>query len=198
MVRHAPTAGNLKRRYVGVTDEPLCAQGMVLAHESAKRVSRAFGELGLPRVVYVSPLARARQTASALFPDALQRVVDDLGEMNFGVFEGRTYEELKDDASYQAWLDGSPDVACPRGESQSQFVARTCRAMRRVLREAAREEAPAVAVVAHGGTIMATFSQLACPPRAYFDWHAGHCQGFRAQVKDPLSPAVKLESPQVI
>ena len=36
LIRHAMTAGNLQRRYVGSTDEGLCPEGIELAEQKAQ------------------------------------------------------------------------------------------------------------------------------------------------------------------
>ena len=89
-----------------------------------------------PAVVYVSPLKRARETASILFPEAVQVVIPELAEMNFGKFEGRNYKEMEKDPDYRAWVDGMCLGKCPGGESREEFCARTCEAFLEVLRQA--------------------------------------------------------------
>ena len=86
LIRHGQTQGNLERRYIGSTDQPLCPQGR-----------EALEGREMPSVdgLYVSPLLRCRQTAAILFPNRGMEVVEDLRECDFGAFEGRTYEELK-------------------------------------------------------------------------------------------------------
>ena len=88
-----------------------------------------------PAVVYVSPLKRARETASILFPKAVQVVIPELAEMNFGKFEGRNYKEMENDPDYRAWVAGMCLGKCPGGESREEFCARTCEAFLEVLRQ---------------------------------------------------------------
>ena len=89
-----------------------------------------------PAVVYVSPLKRARETASILFPEAVQVVIPGFSEMNFGKFEGRNYKEMENDPDYRAWVEGMCLGKCPGGESREEFCARTCEAFLEVLRQA--------------------------------------------------------------
>ena len=58
LIRHGQTQGNLERRYIGSTDQPLCPQGR-----------EALEGREMPSVdgLYVSPLLRCRQTAAILF-----------------------------------------------------------------------------------------------------------------------------------
>ncbi len=202
--RHGATRANLERRYAGgMTDDGLCARGreQVLRGRDrlvafARGVSPAVRNQVLsPRVVYVSPLRRAVQTAALLFPQAERRVVADLREMDFGLFENRTADELCADpatgAAYRAFLDGGGSVACPPsavspGESVADFRSRQAAAFRHIMREqaAAGDGTHLVTVVAHGGTQMALFSQF-CPWQVggaeidpYYAWQTA-CGGFR-------------------
>ena len=46
LIRHAMTAGNLQRRYVGSTDEGLCPEGIELAEQKAQAAALAVGIIG--------------------------------------------------------------------------------------------------------------------------------------------------------
>ena len=73
--------------------------------------------------------------------------------MDFGVFEGRTYDEMKDDAAYCAWLDSGCESACPNGESKAVFCKRVCRAFEKLADEALARGDERLVIVAHGGVI---------------------------------------------
>ena len=168
LIRHGMTAGNAVRRYVGVTDEPLCPEGREAAEKKPKDDT-------LDRV-YVSPLKRARETAAILFPNAEQIIVNDLHEMDFGVFEGRTADEMEHDPVYRAWVEDLCRGACPGGESQADFHARINRAFCETVRAL---ETDATFVV-HGGVIMSILWQFAEPKKDFYDWVAENLAGFEA------------------
>ena len=113
LIRHGQTAGNALRRYIGSTDQPLTPEGA----EGAK----AAGARRSVRSVFVTPLVRTQQTARILFPDAEQTVVPALREMDFGDFEDRSFEDMKDDPAYRAWVEGGCLAPCPNGESVLEF-----------------------------------------------------------------------------
>jgi len=69
-----------------------------------------------------------------------------LQEMNFGDFEMKSYQELKDTAAYQAWITDVEHNVCPNGESAPQVLERNRAAMAQVL--ASGEDA---VCVVHGG-----------------------------------------------
>ncbi len=183
LLRHAPTAGNLKKCYVGVTDEPLCLQGAALA--------RALGQdETLPRA-YVSPMLRARQTAALWYPNARLITVDGLTEMNFGAFEGRTYKELQSDPVYQAWLATRCEGPCPGGEDMAEFSRRTAAAFERAVHGAAERGEHTAVFVAHGGTVMAVMHALD-PDGGYFERRVEPCEGYRLDLHP--SPALCLRA----
>lgn len=161
LLRHGLTQDNEENRYPGGQDLPLSPRGRA-------RLGPAPWE---PDRLYVSPLRRARETAAILFPRAAQMVVEDLREMDFGVFGGHTYEELIQNSDYVAWLDGTCQGPCPGGESKGEFCRRTCAAVERIL-DAVQGEETAVAIVAHGGTQMAVLERFARPRQDYYAWHA--------------------------
>ena len=66
LLRHSITPGNLKRQYIGVTDQPLAPEGEELARKRREEMPEIGG-------LWVSPMLRCRQTAELLFPGVEQR-----------------------------------------------------------------------------------------------------------------------------
>ncbi len=172
LIRHSKTAGNLARKYVGRTDEALCAEGVALAKEAAAR---------FPSVqrVYSSPMRRCRETAEILFPGLAPVILDGLRETDFGKFEGKSYDELKDDPDYIRWLDSGGEAPIPGGESRAEAAERTMLAFGDALIDLmAGDWVERAAIVAHGGTIMTVMSALGLPEREFYDWQVQNCGGF--------------------
>ena len=112
LIRHLKTPGNEKRQYIGSTDEELSEQEVLNFKQKYKIDS-------YPQVqqVIVSPMKRCIQTAELIYPEVQIQQESLLKECDFGIFECKTYEELKDRAEYQAWLDsggGIPFTLCER------------------------------------------------------------------------------------
>ena len=168
LLRHGETAYNEQHRYQGGSDVPLSERGRAKLRAADNA----------PDEVIVTPLCRTKQTAAILFPNAKQIVCDDLREMDFGDFEGKTYGELKDDPAYRAWLASGGEAACPNGEGKAAFCERVCRAFERLVDEALARGAKRLVIVAHGGTQMAALSRFAEPHRDYYDWNAPLAGGF--------------------
>ena len=85
LIRHGATEGNVQKRYIGRTDEPLCPHGQVQA--------ACLAGVEADRIV-VSPMLRARQTADLAFPGREYEIAEDLRETDFGEFEGKTADEM--------------------------------------------------------------------------------------------------------
>ena len=162
LIRHGQTAGNLEKRYIGCrTDEGLCAFGReALSARSYPPVSR----------VYVSPMKRCLETAALIYPGVDPVVVPDFRECDFGAFEGLNYSELNGRADYQAWIDSGGEAPFPGGESRASFARRCVSAYEALLRGCA--DAGDIAIVAHGGTVMAVMERFAVPHGSYFDFQA--------------------------
>jgi alpha-ribazole phosphatase len=179
-LRHAETAGNLERRYIGVTDQPLCEQGIKTAVKS--------GIIPSAPLVYASTMIRAVQTATIKFPNARIVAVPALREMDFGLFEGRCADELTEDAQYREWVDGECREPCPQGEGMAGFTTRVCVAFSELVGENLARRSAYMIIVAHGGTIMSIMHRFALPRREYFDWSSPHCGGYRAELDDETWP----------
>ena len=187
LIRHSITAGNLEHRYIGCrTDEPLCEAGIALAQQKSVEFRRSFPA---PELVLVSPMQRCRQTAEILFPHVSQKIVLGLQECDFGAFEGKNYQELSGNTSYQAWIDSNGTLPFPNGESMDAFKSRCLEAFARIVEEVSGAEKEWIAsgktgifragIVVHGGTIMAILEQYGYPKAAYFDYQVKNGCGYR-------------------
>ena len=103
LIRHGATAGNLKKRYIGRTDQPLCAAGEA-------QLRRLADDLPPCDHLFCSPLLRCRQTAQLLWPGVEQTVVDELRETDFGPFEGNTVKAVVDRITGKAPFEGTSPV----------------------------------------------------------------------------------------
>ena len=167
LIRHGLTAGNLEKRYIGRTDEPICGEG---------RAQLAEGAFPACELLICSPMLRCLQTAELLFPRQKPIICDGLRECDFGDFEGKNYRELSDDPRYQAWIDSGGTMRFPGGESPDEFRERCCRGFAEMIREHGGAES--AAFVVHGGTIMSVLDRYARPHRDYFDWQCGNGGGY--------------------
>jgi len=151
IIRHGRTALNEKRCYLGITDESLSLNG---ENEIKNKVnSNIYPKV---EILFVSPMKRVRETAKIIYPGMEQIEIPDFIEMDFGDFEGKCYEELKDNNYYRDWIDGTVDesesgILLP--EERKHFIKRTVTGFYDVINKSHGKRE--ISIVAHGGTIMA-------------------------------------------
>ena len=180
LLRHGQTQGNLEKRYIGKTDEPLLLDDT----ESMRKISALQKRLEQEVIagsqkLFVSPMLRCRQTAELLFPGQEQVVIDKLREMDFGRFEAKNYMELSADPAYQAWIDSDGRLPFPEGEDRECFIKRTMEGFRQMTEQAWRENCGQIAAVVHGGSIMAILSCLMQDD--YFAYQVPNLAGYAFQ-----------------
>ena len=145
LIRHGKTEANEKRLYCGSTDLPLSEMG----REELKKL-----HYDIPNVRFLtSGMKRANETLHILFGNVPFEEDHRFREVDFGIFELRGYEELKELPAYQAWIssDNERNVP-PGGESGEQ--------MRKRVLEAFSEIREDTVLVAHGGVIAAIMEHL--------------------------------------
>lgn len=168
-IRHGKTKGNLERRYVGSTDEEILPEEkLILEKKKCPKVEH----------VYVSPMKRCRMTASILYPKIEETVEERLRETDFGLFEYRNYEELKDNTAYQKWIDSLGTIGFPQGENMEESSRRCREGYLACIQDAKRKHYERIAFVVHGGTIMALFAAYSFPHKDYFCWQSSNAGGY--------------------
>lgn len=173
-IRHGETEANKEHRYLGRTDEALSLEGR-------EKLLQAYRQSHYPEaeMVFISPMRRCRETARLLYPLVPKKEIPEWVEMDFGDFEGKNYEDLKDDERYQEWIDSKGTLPFPNGESRETFIKRCMQGMDRMVQLLQGERK--VAVIVHGGTIMALLSSL-CGGE-YFDYQVRNGEGFVCSLK---------------
>lgn len=136
LTRHGETRWNIENRLQGSMDSPLTEKGIRQASLLGERLKDIDFQ-----AIYSSPSERAIQTARyiTLEKHAPIHTVEDLKEINFGDWEGKTKEEivLNHDIEYQNFW------TCPHtynhiphnGEGLSDFKQRVERAVRKLISE---------------------------------------------------------------
>ena len=155
LLRHGRTKANEEHLYCGSTDLPLSAEGRAVLAQKRGAYGRNWESF------YTSGLIRTRETLELLFGEPAATAVKtepDFREMDFGVFEGKSYAMLRDDPAYQEWISGDNERnICPGGESGEQMRRRVLRALDRILHD---DPAERIVIVTHGGPIAVIMQQL--------------------------------------
>lgn len=189
LFRHGITQGNLNAQYIGHTDYPLSTFGI----EELKKINM-FTPYPSVDAVFVSPLKRAMTSADIMFPKNNKIVIDNFIEYNFGEFEERTAEELKDNESFKNWLHGDIYARPPYGESNAEFAQRVCAAFEQVVNGCISTGTQRFAIVAHAGVLMTILSCYGIPEAPMIDWQMNAGYGYKLRITPALwMKANKLE-----
>jgi broad specificity phosphatase PhoE len=154
LARHGSTGPEWLGRFLGAKDVELDDAGRRQARSLASRL-RSRGPIS--RCIS-SPLRRAVQTAEAIRGEAPIEIDRDLREVDFGRWEGRTFEQIRrsDPELVNRWAALAPDFAFPGGESLQSFLGRVHAAADHL----AESDAEGVLSVSHGGVIRAMLCYL--------------------------------------
>lgn len=149
LIRHGRTEANEKWLYCGSTDLFLSEKGA----EDLKYISYAVPE---NTIFITSGMNRTEQTLKILFGDVPHKIDDRFREVNFGIFEMKSYESLKEQADYQEWISGDNEKNVPpNGESGEQMKKRVLKGLQKL-----EKEACPVVLVCHGGVIATIMEHL--------------------------------------
>ena len=178
LIRHGKTPGNRQRRYVGRTDEGLSEEGIFQLRQ------RTYPPCDF---LVSSPMRRCLETAEVLYGGQQVHICPGLEEMDFGEFEYKNYEELKDSPAYQRWIDGGGREAMPGGESREVFSRRCVTAFAKMVDDLlTRQGIRRAAAVVHGGTIMAVMEAFGSPRREYFQWQLANGQALALRLEEAV------------
>lgn len=126
--------------------------------------------------ILTSGMLRTEQTLRLIYGEVPHEIWPELREISFGIFEGKSYDELKGLAEYEAWLAGDwfRNVP-PGGESFAQAEARILSALSRM-----RAQDEDLLAVVHGGTVL-TIMQALFPEeeKSGYDWQPRPGGGYR-------------------
>lgn len=165
-VRHGETDANRLGRFAGRTDLPLNGDGVLQSQTTAKKLEReAFA------AVYCGSALRVRQTfelvrPAILFPENKLFFADDIREVDFGEWENRTAEEIRQGypALWQAYMDDWAGFTFPGGDSVRLFFARCGRFIRGIARQYKGEK---IAIFGHKGFNLACACALENKPASH-------------------------------
>tara|TARA_B100000609_G_C17162163_1_gene406789 strand:- start:202 stop:798 length:597 start_codon:yes stop_codon:yes gene_type:complete len=145
-IRHGQAEGQDTGKVLGSTDMGLNETGFM----QAKKLSSAIEAMNYSRIIH-SPMLRVVETMNTALPNVSGQVVDNrLREINFGDWEGLTFDEIRaiDSACADQWLDNDSDFQFPNGEKIADFFAR----VEDFASDLRQMDGP-VLIFAHGGVI---------------------------------------------
>ena len=177
LIRHAMTEGNYKGQYIGHTDQEISEQGMKELLDFKKNYTYPQAD-----AFFSSPLKRCIKTLDVLYPNSKPIVMENLIEYNFGEFEQKTAEELKDNEQFAKWLSGDMSCAPPFGESNGAFVKRICETFTKIVEGLMKTGTTSSVICTHGGVIMALMTVYGLPEHQMWEWMVQNCCGYTVRI----------------
>jgi alpha-ribazole phosphatase len=159
LLRHGETDENKSKFYYGKMDVSLNSRGI----EQAQKAARALSNIEFDSI-YISERKRTIETKDIILSGNLKGYKDmvkqdsRINEMNFGLFEGKTYEEIKEayPEEYKRWEKDWKNFCPPQGEGYKDFYLRVKCFMEEILNSSAEN----VLVVTHGGVIRTIYCYI--------------------------------------
>jgi alpha-ribazole phosphatase len=165
LIRHGEPEQEAKGRCYGSLDVGLSESGREQIQSKLASIRNLRAE-----ALYASPLKRAMESA-AIVAASLRleaAICAELREINFGSFEGLTYEEVEKlyPEEYKVWMERPTEIKFPRGESFAQVKTRVLKFKESLL---TAHRGQTVIVVSHGGANRIILAEaLAMPDPAIF------------------------------
>ena len=145
LIRHGKTEANEKHLSCGSTDLPLSVAGR-------QELQNIRYDIKNVRFI-TSGMKRTNETLQILFGDVPYETDPRFREVDFGIFEMHSYDQLKDTPEYQVWLAGDNESNVPpEGESGKQMKERVLSAFSEIQED--------TCIITHGGVIAATMEYL--------------------------------------
>lgn len=182
-IRHAET--DMAGTFCGHSDPELNAKGLSQLTELLREIRTA--EIG---AVYTSDLRRARTTADAIAGafGVECHVSAALREMNFGQWEGLSWDEIerRDEAYARKWAMEYPYLPARNGENFHDFKRRVLDEVKFLSTEAERRH-HSIAVVTHAGILRTILTTLhGCSQESAHECTRSYCSIFRHDATSSL------------
>lgn len=152
LLRHGKTSSNDQHAYNASNDESVSSEGL----EELKALRPLYEDVQFD-YVYCSKLKRCQESIKELFPGLkIDEIRDDIVEMNFGDWVGRTYQSVIEEYAKQGFTyDDLIDP--PNGESYASLFKRTGDFINEVTTKHPNDT---VMVMSHGLVISAIMKQF--------------------------------------
>ena len=164
MLRHGEPDATVHGRCYGRLDPGLSRPGREQMRQAWRLVANQSAS-----AIYCSPRRRAVESAGLRSAGSPATTVDDrLREVDFGAFEGLTYQEIASryPQKYDEWMTQPTSVEFPGGESFPMLSGRVREALQQIRRNHAGET---VVIVSHGGVNRVALGEaLDLDPRRLF------------------------------
>lgn len=147
LIRHGETEYNRKKRYSGSTDIAINSVGIRQSKAVVDKLKREHID-----VIYSSNKLRAKQSAKIMFPGKRIILSSKLAEIDFGVFEGLTRDQMISlyPKVFASWIKHPYKARIPKAETLLQLCKRISAEINKIVRNSNGKN---IAIVFHGAAI---------------------------------------------
>lgn len=182
LIRHGKTYCNEQRLYYGKSDVNLCEAGVKELIEKKNNIIYPECEF-----YFTSGAKRANETLEIIYPGVKYKILEKLFEYDFGEFELKSYEDLKDKKEYVDWInDDEGHIKCPNGESKFEFKKRVIEGFNELIKYLKKEHITTALGVTHGGSIGIILETMYDNSLKFYEWQPKNGEGYELiiQIKD--------------
>lgn len=155
LLRHGETEQNLKGFYYGNLDIDITDKGI----KQIEYINDKVKNIPFDKI-YISNMKRAKSSADIISRDKDIPYIRDkrLNEMNLGIFEGKSYENIKNEypIEFKGWSDDWKNYDPPQGESYVDFYER----VKDFFQEILELQDENILLVTHGGVIRSILAYI--------------------------------------
>jgi len=184
IIRHGQSEGNAVQILQGRGEYPLSETGRLQAAARGRAMKDLVADNGRI-LLFSSPQSRASETALIIAEEAglpPPVFIDELIEMSLGIWTGKAWDEVRNDAHWDDFQARSWD-AVPEAESSAELYGRALIAWAALRDRAAEAGADKVLAVTHGGLIQ-WLLKCTFQCRAWFPlFPISNCGRFKLNVK---------------
>lgn len=181
LIRNAICEGNLERRYIGRTESPIAQEGIqqLLSLKQAYPYPKAD-------MHYASPSTRCVDTLKLLYPQADPEVILETAEYDFGAWENKTAEDLKQDPRFIRWIEGGSKTAPPDGESGDVFFHRISKGFEMLVDTVIHKKHLTSVFVTYSGVLTTLLAAYGLPKASAYDWMCAPGCGYSIRITPML------------
>ena len=173
LIRHGKTYCNEQHLYCGKSDIDLSHTGILELQNKRKKYPECD-------IYFTSGMKRTDSTFKILFPKEEFIHIKELGEYNFGDFELKGYNDIKDIKEYSDWInDKTLKIKCPGGESRFEFIERVKRGFSSLVFKVAESNKKSALGVIHGGAIGIILEIFYDDSKKFYEWQPANGEGYR-------------------
>lgn len=177
LLRHGMTLANEKKLYCGFTDLPLSKKGR-------EELALLKEKINYPEAedYFTSGALRANETIGILYGNKEFKEVKGFFEYNFGNFEMKSYEDLRDNKDYINWItDESFNFKCPGGESKSEYRKRIKEEFVSFINKI--KDYNSALLISHGGTIGTILEEFYDSTKNFYEWQPSYGRGYNLEIE---------------